>query len=65
MRANQPKENVEEYCSYLSRKLAELFGADPVGIRENEYLPFLEGFGNLIYENEAMLWRTVYKRDKF
>ncbi len=65
IRANQPKENVEEYCSYLSRKLAELFGADPVGIRENEYLPFLEGFGNLICENEAMLWRTVYKRDKF
>lgn len=65
IRANQPKENVEEYCSYLSRKLAELFGADPVGIRENEYLPFLEGFGNLICEKEAMLWRTVYKRDKF
>lgn len=61
IRVNQPKENVETYSAYLSKKLAELFGVDPFGICENDYLPFLEGFGNLICENKL----TVYKRVSF
>lgn len=61
IRVNQPKENVETYSAYLSKKLAELFGVDPFGICENDYLPFLKGFGNLICENKL----TVYKRVSF
>ena len=63
IRVNQPKENVETYSAYLCKKLAELFGVDPDSIRESEYLPFLEGFGNLICENEKVKFqRVIYKR---
>ena len=65
IRANRSGETVEEYCSYLSKKMAELFGVDPDGIRESEYLPFLEGFGDLISENKTTFWRTVYRRVMF
>lgn len=65
IRANRSKETVEEYCSYLSKKLSELFGVDPSGICEKDYLPFLEGFGNLIRENKTTFWRIVYRRVMF
>ncbi len=65
IRANRPEETVEEYCSYLSKKMAELFGVAPDSIRESEYLPFLEGFGDLICENKTAFWQTVYRRDRF
>ena len=66
IRVNQPKENVETYSAYLSKKMAELFGVDPSGIRESDYLPFLEGFGNLICENEKVKFqRVIYRRVSF
>ena len=53
----------EEYCSYLSKKLAELFGADPAGVRESEYLPFLDDFGDLFVAKEKRFFPyLVYKR---
>lgn len=63
LRINHPKESVEEYCSYLSKKLAELFGADPAGVRESEYLPFLDDFGDLFVAKEKRFFPyLVYKR---
>ena len=60
IRVNQPEETVEEYCSYLSLKLAELFGIDSDSISETEYLPFLEGFGNLICENQKKSFQRMF-----
>ncbi len=65
IRVNQPKENVETYSAYLCKKLAELFGVDPSGIRESDYLPFLEGFGDLICENKTTSFKNVYQRVSF
>ena len=65
IRANRSGETVEEYCSYLSKKMAELFDVDPASVRESDYLPFLEGFGDLIRENKTTFLRTVYRSVMF
>lgn len=65
IRVNQPKENVETYSAYLSKKMAELFGVDPSGICETDYLPFLEGFGDLICEKQTTFFKNVYRRVSF
>ena len=63
IRANQPKENIAEYCAYLSKKLAELFGVDLASVCESDYLPFLEGFGTLIGETDKEVFRNLtFKR---
>ncbi len=66
LRINHPKETVEEYCSYLSKKLAELFGVDPACICEKDYLPFLEDFGDLFVAKEKRRFlHHVYKRPSY